>query len=510
MANQKLSKTPGFINSAANLNALSASTWITDHDFVQIDEESWMPSQQSGETYHNHRAHFTTANSGYSLDYDRNGSASGTGFDGDDYKRHIKQDDTGHGSDIAQVSKNQFGISLSCKNVSQSRIYYSACPFQVDDSGSITKGTVSSTGNSSGTASDGNSWHTVSFNNSTGSSINGIPANTASTSWYQRIHWNGSYYMCSWGARFNTSNTIDTIDRTSNGDVQDAYPGINNPSGVPVGNWGLTGGQSNTPYLHTVGYQNNNYSQWSRWSFNSGSHPSYNTNAIIKSYGSISCATIPVPQYWNCQWDHIAGYFYFNQAEECGWGLIGADGSRADFSDNIQASFPKQGRADHIALLPLRFKSNLVVWLNYETGEYYSGTGDTSLVQSSGSPLQMTVPARQRMRQVPPNFNGWHYSEKPIRTPVTVGTVTTLYTSCNWQGGMMIKKWTWDSSSNALDMTFAYAAPRIGLPGDLGFERFRFAGTDQNILVNATISRGSLITVKTYDVSKMFTALGIS
>lgn len=509
MANQKLSRTPGFINSAANLNALSASSWITDHDFTQIDEEAWMPSQQSGETYHDSRAEFTTQIDG-SVDNDERSGAgrSQRGELGDNYR--LWQDDTGNGSDIVQVSKNQFGVSLSAKANSQNRIYYSACPFQVDDTGIITKGTVSSSGNSSGTACDGDSWHSVGFNNSTGSSINGIPANSATTVWYQRVHWNGSYYMMTWGARFNTSNTVATMDRTTNGDIQDAYPGINNPKGVPIGNWGLSGGQSNTPYYHTVGYNSNQYSQWSRWNYNSGSYPNYNTNTTIKTHGAQSSATIPVPQTWDCQWDHLAGYFYHTQSNEFGWGLIGADGARADISDNLTTSFTKQGRADNFTLLPLRFKSDLVVWLNYESGQYYTNAGDNAIVQSNGSPLEMTVAARQRMRQVPPNFNGWHYSEKPIRTPVTVGTVTTLYTSCNWQQGLMIKKWTWDSSTNVLDMTYAYAAPRLGLPGNLIFERYRFAGTNQNILVNATIDKGSLITVKTYDVSKMFTSLGIT
>ena len=509
MANQKLSRTPGFINSASNLNALSASSWITDHDFVQIDEEAWMPNQQSGETYHNSRAEFTTQIDG-SVDNDERSGAgrSQRGELGDNYR--LWQDDTGNGSDIVQVSKNQFGISLSAKANSQNRIYYSACPFQVDDTGVITKGTVSSSGNSSGTACDGDSWHSVGFNNSTGSSINGIPANSATTVWYQRVHWNGSYYMMTWGARFNTSNTVATMDRTTNGDIQDAHPGINNPKGVPIGNWGLSGGQNNTPYYHTVGYNGSQYSQWSRWSYNSGSYPNYNTATTIKTHGDQGSATIPVPQTWDCQWDHLAGYFYHTQSNEFGWGLIGADGARADVSDNLQTSFTKQGRADNFTLLPLRFKSDLVVWLNYESGQYYTCTGDNTTVQSNGSPLEMTVAARQRLRQVPPNFNGWHYSEKPIRTPVTVGTVTTLYTSCNWHQGLMIKKWTWDSSTNVLDMTYAYAAPRLGLPGNLMFERYRFAGANQNILVNATIDKGALITVKTYDVSKMFTSLGIS
>ena len=505
MANQKLSRTPGFINSASNLNALSASSWITDHDFVQIDEEAWMPSQESGETYHNSRASFTTQVDG-SLDNDER---SYRGYR-EDREYRVWQDDTGNGSDIAQVSKNQFGIGLSAKNNSQNRIYYSACPFQVDDNGAITKGTVSSVGNSSGVQCDGDSWHSVGHNNSTGSSINGIPANSATTIWYQRVDWAGSYYMMTWGARYNTSNTVATIDRTTNGDIQDAHPGINNPAGVPIGNWGLTGGQNNTPYYHTVGYNGSQYSQWSRWNYNSGGYPSYNTNSTLKTHGAPSSATIPAPQYWDCQWDHVSAYFYHTQSYEFGWGLCGRDGSRADFSDNMQSSFPKQGRADHFAVFPLRLKSDLIVWLNYETGEYYTGDCTTALNQSNGSPLQMTVAARQRMRQVPPNFNGWHYSEKPIRTPVTVGNVTTLYTSCNWKGGFMVKKWTFDAGTNVLDMTFAYAAPRLGLPGELGFDRFRFAGTNQNILVNATINRGSLITVKTFDVSKMLTSLGIS
>ena len=507
MANQKLSRTPGYTNSAEAIDALSASSWITDHDFTQIDEEAWMPNQQSGETYHDHQAKFTTTSS-LTQDYSYGPAASETDLTEESL---WFQTDTGHASDVVQCSNNQFGISLGASHQPQNRIYYSACPFQVDDNGAITKGTVSSTGNSSGYNFDGDSWHASGFNNHTGSSVQGIPANSASTVWYQRVHWNGSYYMMTWGARFNTSNAVATIDKTSNGDVQDAYPGINNPAGVPIGNWGLTGGATQTPYYHTVGYNGSNYSQWSRWSYNSGSYPNYNTAATIKTHNVISSGTIPVPQAWDCGWDHSAGYFYHTTTDSFGWGLMDYGGNRADQADNIQTAFPKQGSSHRVALLPLRFKSDLVIWLNWESGEYYAvNPSGTSPAQSVGSPLQMTVAARQRMRQVQPNYNVSHYSEKPIRTPVTVGTVSTIYTSCNWKGGLMIKKWTFDSASNALDMTFAYAAPRLGLPGELGFDRFRFAGTNQNILVNATINRGSLITVKTYDLSKMFTSLGIS
>ena len=507
MANQKLSTTPGFINSAASVNALSASTWITDHDFLQIDEESWMPSQQSGETYHDHQSKLTT-NATLDQDYNYGPAARGGDLTEESFWH---QTDTGHASDVVQCSNNQFGISLGASHQPQNRIYYSACPFQVDDSGNITKGTVSSTGNSSGYNYSGDSWHSVGHNNHTGGSIQGIPANSASTIWYQRVHWAGSYYMMTWGARFNTSNTVATIDRTTNGDIQDAYPGINNPTGIPVANWGLTGGATQTPYYHTVGYNGNNYSQWSRWSYNSGSYPNYNTAATIKSHNQIMSGTLPVPQSWDCGWDHSAGYFYANTTDSLGWGLIDSGGNRADKADNIAFAFPKQGSSKRVALLPLRFKSDLVIWLNWETGEYYAvNPSGTTTAQSVGSPLQMTVPARQRMRQVPPNYNVWHYSEKPIRTPVTVGTVSTLYTSCNWKNGLMIKKWTWDSASNALDMTFVYAAPRMGVPGDMKFERYRFAGTNQNILVNTTVTNGALITVKTYDLTKMFTTLGIS
>ena len=357
MANQKLSRTPGFINSAANLNALSASSWITDHDFVQIDEEAWMPNQQSGETYHDHQAKFTT-NSSLSQDYNFGPAARGRDLTEESI---WFQTDTGNASDVVQCSKNQFGISLSASHQPQNRIYYSACPFQVDDSGNITKGTVSSTGNSSGYSINGNSWHTEGFNNHTSGSVQGIPANSASTAWYQRVHWNGGYYMMSWGARFNTSNTVATIDRNSNGDVQDAYPGINNPAGIPIGNWGLTGGVSQTPYYHTVGYNGSNYAQWSRWSWNSGSYPSYNTAATIKSHGQIMNGTIPVPHAWDCGWDRSCGYFYANTTDSIGWGLMDHGGNRADKSDNIQTAFPKQGSSMRVPLLPLRFKSNLVI-----------------------------------------------------------------------------------------------------------------------------------------------------
>ena len=74
----------------------------------------------------------------------------------------------------------------------------------------------------------------------------------------------------------------------------------------------------------------------------------------------------------------------------------------------------------------------------------------------------------------------------------------------------MVKKWTYNSTGKVLTCDHEYASPLISNPGTIRFQRYRFAGTNQNILVNCTISDNSLLTVKTYDMSKMFTALGIS
>ena len=102
MANQKLSRTPGYTNSAEAIDALSASSWITDHDFTQIDEEAWMPNQQSGETYHDHQAKFTTTSS-LTQDYSYGPAASETDLTEESL---WFQTDTGHASDVVQCSNN--------------------------------------------------------------------------------------------------------------------------------------------------------------------------------------------------------------------------------------------------------------------------------------------------------------------------------------------------------------------------------------------------------------------
>ena len=524
MATQKLSLKSGYVQSAANVGAVAKPDFIYDHEFPLIAEEAWHPNDQSGDTYHNKRSwSFET----FVKDIDGSSNKA-----------------TGKGSDIAQVSKNQFGIGMAAWNQSQDKLYYSGVPFQVSDAGAITKGTVSSQSNSSGSNCNGNMLHTVGFNNATAGSIQGIPANSSNVSWTGRMYWNGNYYMMTWGARFNTSNAVATMDRTTNGDYSTSYPwphnqrkwaegqtynfydeswedtidghNVNHPDrdGHPSGNWVMTGGASSTPYYYVLGHDTNNYSYYSRWSYNSGSHPSHNTSGQLASHGKKGCGGLPVPQYWDCGWNHTGGYYYFHTTRQLGFGLFNQSGSHNNVATDMSDLFPKAGSPMHCHVIGLRFKSDLCIWLNVKSGEFYTHDASANtLVEAVGSANQMSVLERQKMRDVRPlmpSYNNGSYTEKPIRTPVTVGTVSTLYTSCNWRNGLMIKKWTYNSTGKVLTCDYEYAVPRTNRPSSLQFQRYRFAGVNSNILVNATISDNSLLTVRTYDVSKMFTALGIS
>ena len=527
MANTKLSKTPGYISTPSDMGALEGQDWIYNHNFPIIAEDSWHPSDESGDTYHNVNSH-----SFESFDKTTTGLDAGSG----------------KGSDLVQVSNNQFGIGMGCWNPDQNKIYYSLVPFQVSDAGAITKGTVSSTSNSSGKNLDGSQWHSVGFNNTTSGSIQGIPANSANVLWYGRQYWNGNYYMMSWGGRFNTSNTVATISRNDYSDYNSNYPRPKNEDkrsnnqlygwypeqhddieghsyndttftdrrreGHPDGNIVLTGGNGQTPYYHMIGHDTNSYSHWSRWSYNSGSYPSHNSSNNLATHNVRGSAGIPVAQTWDSPWDHVGGYYYYHTTRQFGFGLISSAGSQNTVATDMDTMFPKQGVKDKCFVIPLRFASNLVIWLNYKTGEFYTNNGvAATMVESIGSPNQMTPLEKQKMQEILPKFpsyNNGSYSEKPIRQPTTAGTVSTLYTSANWQGGLMIKKWTYNSTGKVLTCDHQYASPSRFNPGTVKFQRYRFAGTNQNILVNTTISDNSLLTVKTYDVSKMFTALGIS
>ena len=526
MTNTKLSKTAGYVSTAEDVGGISKPDWMYIHSFPLIDEEAWHPSEASGNSQHNAMSHsFET--------FDK----SGNGWEG-----------SGKGSDIVQISDTQFGVGMGCYHQDQNRIYYSALPFQVDAAGAITKGTASSQDNSSGKEFDGSQYHQVGFANTTSGSVQGIPANSNNVIWYGRQFWSdGSWYMMTWGARFNTSNTVATLDRTTNSDYNSNYPRPMNldkvsrgntygwyeedwdgsiegshdttthqsryKEGWPSGNVVLSGGISQTPYYHIIGHDTNNYSYWSRWSYNSGSYPNHNTSTQLASSGTRASAGIPIAQYWDCGWDHLGGYYYHHTTRQFGFGLISSAGAQNTVSNDMLSMFPKQGVKDKCFVIPLRFASNIVIWLNYKTGEYYTNDGAANtMVESIGSPNQMTVIEKQKMQEVLPLFpscdNG-SYTEKPIRTPTTTGTISTLYTSSNWKGGIMIKKWTYNSTGKVLTVDYQYASPNTMNPGTIKFQRYRFAGANKNILVNATISDNSQLTVRTYDVSQMFTALGI-
>ena len=91
MANTKLSKTTGYISTPENLGAVAAPTWIYNHQFPIIAEDSWHPSDQSGDTYHNVSS------------YSYESMEKLNSFNGG----------SGKGSDLVQVSNNQFGIGMA-------------------------------------------------------------------------------------------------------------------------------------------------------------------------------------------------------------------------------------------------------------------------------------------------------------------------------------------------------------------------------------------------------------
>ena len=468
----KLSTIAGFAGGADAEGALGAPGFVKSQDLPIIDEERWMPSQQGGNTYHNEQA--------------------------------------GHNSmsELLQVNKNQFGVGMACYNSNQSnRIYHSICPFQVDNNGNITKGSVSSIENSSGTPIS-TQLHSAGFNNSTNTAIgNGeIAANSGSIVWYGRMYWGGSYYIMSWGGRVENSNTVSNHGRNTWTSSYDSnYP---HPNGGEIAKSG--GGSGNDPRYHIVGYDTNSYNHWSRWSYNGGNYPNHQTSSQLSSYSSTSAA-YNVPQSYDCGWNWASCYRYYYTNDQFGWGVIDQGSSINNFSNNLRDSFPKQtGGGTSWQVVPLRFSEDKVIFANNQSGEYYTwNPSSTSMGQGNGSPKQMDVATKLKFCQSPvPSTFSW--SEQPIRTPSLEGSDKILYTSCNWNSGLMVRKYTLDSSDN-IGMEYAYANPYVAKPGSLtwgGNGGYGFAGNNQQILVHTT-NYGNYVNIATYDLEKMFTSLGI-
>ena len=77
--------------------------------------------------------------------------------------------------------------------------------------------------------------------------------------------------------------------------------------------------------------------------------------------------------------------------------------------------FPKAGSPMHCHVIGLRFKSDLCIWLNVKSGEFYTHDASANtLVEAIGSANQMSVLERQKMRDVRPlmpSFNNGSYTE---------------------------------------------------------------------------------------------------
>ena len=414
-------------------------------------------------------------------------------------------DEAGHGNEhaIVQCSNEQFATAWRSNNSNQSnRIYWTIIPFQVDlNTGAVTKGVCATTENSSSTSVSTTFGCGQGHTNPTSDTVQGIPANSAHLNMYGRMHWSGSYNCMNWGGYINTAaNSVQSIGRNSNSDYSASYP---HPSS---GTWVMSGGKTYTAYYHMVGYQQNSYIYQTRFEYASGA-PNYNTNNQLSTYTS-SGGAYPVPQTWDCGWDHHAGYWHHNTGSDYSFGLISATGDVNNIN-TMQGCWPKMWNRTSYPITPFRMAEDKTVWMNNDTGEYYTqDPSATSFQQSTGSPLQMDAANFRRYKEVTPS--SWNKYEKPIRSPQTQNAKKTLYTSQWWKDGFMVKKYTLDDS-NVFEMEYAYANPYISKPGSLpGNNNFGYgwAGTNNNILVTAE-RQNHKIRVRTYDLSKMFISMGI-
>tara|TARA_B100001029_G_scaffold177248_1_gene181593 strand:+ start:655 stop:2121 length:1467 start_codon:yes stop_codon:yes gene_type:complete len=418
---------------------------------------------------------------------------------------------------LNKASKNQFGFNLQSSNSNDTnRIYHVICPFQVSDNGNISKGTANTIENSSGTSM---STTTVGrgFNNTTSSTIgNGnIGANTASFYAYGRQYWSGGYNMMSWGGTIGNSNTVTTHDRNAYSDYNSSYP---HPNG---GHFGRSGGGSQTPYYHMVGYDGNSYNYWSGWYYNSGSYPSHWTNSQIATY-STTTGYHTFPLHEDSTWDDAGYYQYYYTTEQYGFGTVTTSGNQGNQYNNQRDMWTGLNVGNQWNNIGFRLKNDLAIVLNPTTWEFYAYNPSSN---SMGSRRQIPMADRRGWASqwvnassnlFPGSAGSWiGKNRKPWSEPTTAGNVTTydeLVPTADARG-FAIRRVIYDSSTYSLSSKIIYQKSnnehtRLSYDHEVGFQPYTSnwsrAGVNGEILVGLEWQNPQQrVIVRTYDASNM-------
>jgi len=421
--------------------------------------------------------------------------------------------------DINKAGKNQFGFNfLSNNSQDTNRIYHTIVPFQVDDNGIITSGSASTIENSSGTAVS-TTFCGRGFNNTSSSTIGSgnIGANTAGFICYGRMHWNSSYYCMSWGGTISTGNNVTVHDRTPNSDYTSSYPHPNE------GHFGRSGGGTQTPYYHIVGYDGSSYNYWSGWYYNSGSHPSHWTQAQLASYSSTS-GFHNLPQADDSNWDWAGYYKYYYTGDQYGFGTVNCNGNYNNEVNNQRNMWTGKRNGTDWEIIGWRMKQDLAIIYDYRTQEFYTWnpTSSNSMQEGYGSPKKVDMADRNDFNVNISGSSSWLQNDqgswtmrqrKPWAEPTTAGSLSTndevIYDN---QYGLAVRRITYDNSSNKLKSRIIYHRPIMSSnkfdAASRGpyFENTQWcrAGSSDNILVTVQYQdTPARLIVRTYDATSM-------
>jgi len=421
--------------------------------------------------------------------------------------------------DLNKAGKNQFGVNfLSNNSTDTNKIYHTIVPFQVDDNGIISAGSGNTIENSSGT-SVSTTFCGRGFNNSSSTPIGSgnIGANTAGFISYGRMHWNGSYYCMSWGGTIGMSNTVTVHDRTPNSDYTSSYPHPNE------GIFGRSGGGTQTPYYHIVGYDGNSYNYWSGWYYNSGSHPSHWTQNQLATYSSTS-GFHNFPQADDSNWDWAGYYKYYYTGDQYGFGTVSTGGNQSNQVNSMRSMWTGKRSGTHWNFLGWRMKQDLAIVYDWRNHEYYTWnpTSTNAMVEGYGSPKKVLMADRNDFNAAINGVSSWltdnqgNYTmrqRKPWAEPTVNGTTSTndevIYDD---RYGMAVRRIRYDSATSRLTSKIIYHRPVTrGNKFDVStkgpyFENTQWAraGSSDNILVTVQYEdTPSKFIVRTYDATSM-------
>jgi len=431
---------------------------------------------------------------------------------------------------INKASKNQFGINfLSPNDQQQNQINHVIIPFQSDDNGNITIGTGNSIQNSSSTSISttkiGNGFN----NTSSGTIGNGsIGANTATFICYGRMTWSGSYQMMSWGGTIATNNTVSTHGRNDYSDYNSSYPHPNQ------GVFGRTGGGSQTPYYHMVGYDGSSYNYWSGWYYNSGNYPQHWTNSQLATYSSTSGFHQNMLAH-DSNWDESGIFQYYYTSDQFGIGNVTKSGNQSNQDNNLRSFWTGQNyniyeNGTQWNVMQFRMADDICIVLDYKTWQFYQwnptnnsfGTRyyiSTNDLKTPGGWLDQYSYSNGG-NAFGSNAGSWREkNRRPWKQPTVSGSVYTLDEMIPSENnkGFAIRRVKYDSSNQSLTTKIIYQQINddgIGYEYTQGgynpqYASWSTAGNNREILITCQYmnDQPGYWVVRTYDATAINTAI---